>query len=111
VAIGVGVLHVKVQTIDMANSPVTLTLVPGTPTGTLLTGNILYVDANSGDTENLLLPPEGDSTGIFLVIQNTGGETINVQNDAGGAVLTCATAECAYCVCDGTTWMGFVGVV
>jgi hypothetical protein len=103
------VVKFGVQTIDMADSPVTLTLVPGTPAGTLLTGNILYVDAN-GNTENLLLPHEADCTGLFLVIENTGGETITVQNDAAGAVVTLETANVAYCACDGTSWTGSVGV-
>ena len=111
VVISTGVLRFGVQTIDMADAAVTLTLVPGTPTGTLLTGNILYVDANSAGTENLLLPPEGDCTGLFLVIENTGGESVIVQNDAGGAVVTLETANQAYCACDGTTWSGTVGVV
>lgn len=110
VVVSGGVLRFSVQTIDMNNDPVTTTLVPGTPTGTLLTGNILYVDANSGATENLLLPPEGDCTGLFLIIENTGGETINVQNDAGGAVVTLETANVALCTCNGTSWDGTVSV-
>uniref|UniRef100_A0A6M3J237 Uncharacterized protein n=1 Tax=viral metagenome TaxID=1070528 RepID=A0A6M3J237_9ZZZZ len=111
VSIGAGTFTVKVQTIDMANAAVSLTMVPGTPTGTLLAGNILYADANSGDTENLLLPHEADCTGMLLTIINTGGETINLQNDAGGALLTIATAETGVIACDGTTWRGYVGVV
>lgn len=110
VTVAGGVFLLPVQTIGMADSAVTTTLVPGTPTGTLLTGNILYVDAASGTTEDLLLPPEGDCTGLFLVIENTGGETINVQNDGGGAVVTLETANVAYVVCDGTTWTGSVAV-
>lgn len=94
----------KVQVIDMADAAVTLTRVPGTPVGTLLTGNILFVDANSSGSENLLLPPEADMTDVLLIINNTGGETINLQNDAGGAVATIATAEDCFAHCDGTTW-------
>lgn len=111
VAIGAGTFRMKVQTMDMADAAKTLTLIPGAPTGVTLTGNILYVDANSGTTENLLLPPETDCTGLVLFIMNTGGETINLQNDAGGALLTIATAEHAIVTCDGTTWWGVVGVV
>lgn len=110
VTIGSGVLLLQTQTIDMSDAALTLTLNPGTPAGTTLSGNILYVDANSAGTENLLLPPEADCTGLLLIIENTGGETINVQNDAGGAVVTLETANVAYCVCDGTTWTGSVGV-
>uniref|UniRef100_A0A6H1ZI89 Uncharacterized protein n=1 Tax=viral metagenome TaxID=1070528 RepID=A0A6H1ZI89_9ZZZZ len=110
IVIGAGVVKFKRQTIDMANSAVTLTLVPGTPTGTLLTGNILAVDANSGATEDLLLPPEADCDGLMLIINNTGGESIMIQDDAGGALLTLETANTAYLACDGTTWRGTVGV-
>lgn len=110
VTVAGGVLLLAVQTIDMLNTNVTMTLVPGTPTGTLLTGNILYVDATSGGTENLLLPPEGDCTGLFLVIENTGGESIIVQSDSGGAVVTLETLNVAYVACDGTTWTGSVAV-
>jgi len=110
VAIGAGLLTLQVQTIAMGDNAVTLTLNPGTPTGTLLTGNILYVDAESSGTENLLLPHEAECTGLFLIIENTGGETINVQDDAGGAVVTLETANQALCTCDGTTWDGIVGV-
>jgi hypothetical protein len=111
VVIGAGMFVQVVQTIDMADAAVQMTAAPGLPTGTLLTGNILYVDANSASTENLLLPYEADCTGMMLMIINTGGETINLQNDAGGALLTIATAETAMVACDGTTWRGFVGVV
>ncbi len=110
VTVAGGVFLLPVQTIDMLNATVTMTLVPGTPTGTLLTGNILYVDATSGATEDLLLPPEADCTGLFLVIENTGGESIIIQNDAAGAVVTLETANVAYVVCDGTTWTGSVAV-
>ena len=110
VTIAGGVLFLPVQTIDMANVTVTLTLVPGTPTGTLLTGNILYVDANGGGTENLLLPPEADCTGLFLVIENTGGESIQTQNDAAGGIVIIETANVGYLTCDGTTWTGSVAV-
>ena len=94
----------------MNNVAVTLTLNPGTPTGTLLTGNILYVDAESDTNENLLLPHEAECTGLFLIIENTGGETINVQDDGGGAVVTLETANQALCTCNGTSWDGIVGV-
>ena len=111
VAIGAGVLYLKRQTIDMADAEVILTLVPGTPTGTLMTGNLLMVDANSLSLEVLRLPHEADCDGIFVVVQNTGGETITLSNDAAGALLTIATGEVAYATCDGTTWRGSVGVV
>jgi len=91
------------QTIDMSDAAVTLTRVPGTPTGTLLTGNWLLVDPNGND-ENLLMPPEADMEDTMLFIKNTGGEHIAVQNDAGGAIGTIEDAEAALLHCDGTNW-------
>lgn len=93
------------QVIDMADAAVTLTRVPGTPTGTTLSGNVLFVDPNSMQaSENLLLPHEADMSGALLIIKNTGGENIALQNDAGGAVGTIEDAEAAIVHCDGTTW-------
>ena len=105
-----GITKRSVQTIDMGDGPVTLTLIPGTPVGTLMTSDVLYVDANSAGTENLLLPPEADWIGGILVIVNTCGETINIQNDAAGAILTLETANTAIVTNDGTTLRGVVGV-
>ena len=103
-------LKLNVQTIAMDNAAVTL-FVPGeSSTGTQLTANILYVDAESSGSENLDLPAEADCDGVFLLVVNTGGETINIRNDAAGAVLTLETANMAVVVCDGTTWRGIVGV-
>lgn len=90
------------QTIDMADAEVALTI----PT---LTSNVLYVDANSGATEDLLLPPEAQSDGLFLFIANTGGEAIVVKDDGDATTVgTIATAEVGYFFCDGTTWRGGV---
>ena len=110
VDIAAGLLHIGVQTIDMADTTVVTTLVPGTPAGTLITGNILYVDANGAGAEILNLPHEADGDGVLLVVVNTGGESITIQNDAGGAVLTLETLNTAFLVCDGTTWRGAVCV-
>jgi hypothetical protein len=90
----------------MADAGVTLTLVPGTPTGTLMTSNVLSVDANSAGTEILLLPPEADFVGLLL-LRNTGGESIVVKEDAGVTTIdTIATAEFGIFFCDGTAWQG-----
>lgn len=95
------------QTIDMDNSQVALTRVPGTPSGTEVTSNVLYVDANSGDTEDLLLPPEADCNGLTLVIVNTGGEDIIVKEDGDSTTIcTISTNEIGLVTCDGTTWRG-----
>ncbi len=108
--IGAGIFGFQVQTIGMSGGNITLTMVPGTPTGTLMTGNILYADAEGG-TPNLLLPHEADCAGMVLWVMNTGGETIELQNDAGGGVLQIATAENGCVTCDGTTWFGWTGVL
>jgi hypothetical protein len=93
------------QVIDMNDAAVTLTRVAGAPTGTMLASNVLRVDPNSGQaSENLLLPPEADCAGLFLMIVNTGGEAIALQNDAGGALLTIPTACSVLVFCDGTAW-------
>jgi hypothetical protein len=107
VQVGAGLFHyAAAQVIDMADAAVTLTLNPGTPAGTTLTSNVLRVDANSGATENLLLPPEADCAGVMLLIVNTGGESIVVQNDAGSTIDTVATSEFGLFFCDGTAWSG-----
>lgn len=107
VNVAAGVFKMGVQTILMNNATVVLTLVPGTPAGVLMTGNFLKVDPEGG-TEILKLPPEADCAGVALFITNIGGETITLQDDGGGALLTIATAKHATAFCDGTTWEGLV---
>lgn len=98
-------------TIDMADAALTLTRQTGVPAGTELKVSMLYVDPNSsGASENLLLPPEGDSTDLRIYIVNTGGESIAVQNDAGGAIVTIETGLSAVLFCDGTTWRALTGL-
>ncbi len=105
VAVSGGMFHWNTaQVIAMNDAAVTLTLVPGTPSGTLMTSNILRVDPE-GNTEILTLPPEADFIGM-LVIVNTGGESITVNNDAAGTIDTVATTEFGMFFCDGTTWSG-----
>lgn len=95
------------QTIDMSDAQVALTLVPGTPSGTTLTSNVLYVDANSGATEDLLLPPEADCNGLMLYLYNTGGESIVVKEDGDSTTIaTVTTGAVGIFACDGTTWSG-----
>ncbi len=98
-------LPFEAQTIDMSDAAVTLTKVPGTPSGTLLYGNWLLVDPNSsGAAEVLKMPPEADCANEIYVIKNTGGEHITLQNDAAGAIGTIEDAEAAILHCDGTSW-------
>lgn len=78
---------------------------------TLLDGNLLLVDPNSsGASENLLLPPEGECEGLVLFIFNTGGESIAIQNDAGGAIVTLETGLAAILSCEDTTWRALTGL-
>lgn len=100
------------QTIDMADAA--LAIVHGTAGAgeVKLTGNLLFVDPNSGGaSEDLTLPPEATSSGLLLFIFNTGGEGIVVKDDGGGTVITLDTAQHGVVACDGTSWIGFMGGV
>ena len=101
------------QTIDMNDATVSLTMDVSTGAGTAVTSNVLMVDPNSmGASETLELPYEADCAGLVLYIMNTGGEGIDVTNDAGSNIgsgaVNIATAECGLFACDGTTWYGGV---
>lgn len=112
VKVNTGLVHfANAQVIDMADAQVALTLNPGTPTGTLLTSNVLFVDPNSaGANEDLLLPPEADCNGLVLFIFNTGGEGILVKEDGDSSTIaTLLTAEHCIVGCNGTAWRGMVG--
>jgi hypothetical protein len=110
VVIGAGMFaHVSPQAIDLGASTVALTLVPGTPVGTLVTSNILYLDAGGG-AATVKLPPEADADGMVIYIVNTSdnAEAITVQNDAAGnpanGALSIAQNKSATLACDGTSW-------
>lgn len=97
------------QTIDMADAQVALVYGTAGAGEVKITGQLLLVDANSGTTEDLLLPPEATSTGVFLLICNTGGEDIVVKEDSDTTTIcTISTTESAVVACDGTTWRGGV---
>lgn len=109
--IAAGNLHfTNAQTLDMSDAQVALTLVPGTPTGTLITSNVMYIDPNSaGGTEDLLLPPEADANGLTLYIANTAGgaEDIVVKEDGDSTtIMTISQDQIGIAFCDGTTWRG-----
>ncbi|KKK53579.1 hypothetical protein LCGC14_3093380, partial [marine sediment metagenome] len=105
VTVSTGVLKMSRQTISVGNVDITMTLVPGTPSGTLMTGNVLRVTTTTG-AHFLKLPPEADCDGMFVIINNVGGQTVNVQDDGGGAVDSLATTEFGFFFCDGTEWEG-----
>lgn len=90
------------QTLDMADAQVALVLGTAGAGEVQLTSNVLYADANSGATEDLLLPPEAESQGLVLIINNTGGEDIVVKDDGDAVtVTTLSPAETGIFVCDG----------
>lgn len=103
-------LTLPVQVLDMADAQVKLVNSAEPGAGEVaLTGQILFVDANSSATEDLLLPPEAESTGLVLFFVNTGGEDVVVKEDSDTTtILTLSTTECAFAVCDGTSWKGGV---
>ncbi len=97
------------QTIDMQDAQVALVYGTAGAGEVKVTSNLLLVDANSGTTEDLLLPPEATSTGVIFFICNTGGEDIVVKEDSDTTTIcTISTAESAFVACDGTTWRGGV---
>ena len=101
-------MRTNVVTVDMNDLAHALVLGTAGAAETQLTGNMAFVDAN-GNTEILTLPAEATSAGLWIMIANTGGETITVNDDAAATVCTIATVEHALVMCDGTTWYGFVG--
>lgn len=99
-----------VQTIDMADAAVALVYGTAGVGEVKLTGQVLFVDPNSGGaSEVLTLPPEATSVGVVLDIFNSGGEGIAVEDDAAGAVVTIPTGKAARVACDGTTWRALLG--
>ena len=106
-------LALKNQAIDMSDAAHTL-IVTGTAASaqTLAASNVLVVDPNSsGSTEDLTLPAEGSSSGLFFLILNSGGEGIVVKENGGSTIITLDTAQHGIVFCDGTTWRGFIGGV
>ena len=98
-----------VQVIDMADAQVALVYGAAGAGQVKITSEVLIVDANSGATEDLLLPAEATSFGRVLFVANSGGEDIVVKEDSDTTTIaTVSTTECAFFVCDGTTWRGGV---
>lgn len=95
------------QTIAMNDATVTLSM---DATNTQLTSSVLLVDPeSSGASEALKLPAEADCPGLFLIIQNTGGEAIALQDDAAGAIVTIPAGAVALVVNKSSSgWIGAV---
>jgi hypothetical protein len=101
-----------VMTIDMADAAHAIVQAAAGAGQTLLVGNCLFVDPNSGQaTEDLTLPAEATSTGLVLHVFNTGGEGIVIKDDGGSTIVTLDTAQHATIACNGTVWKGFIGGV
>ena len=95
-------LHTSPQAINLGGGTVAVTLVPGTPAGTLLTSNILIIDGGNAGT--IKMPPEANCDGAVFFIRNSGSDTVTVQNDAAGAITAYATTKAGIITCDGTNW-------
>lgn len=102
----------QITTVSMNDATHTLVLGTAGAAETKLVGNVVFADPESGGaSENLVLPAEASSTGMVLVICNTGGEGIVVQDDTPATVITLDTAQAGIVACDGTTWRGFMGAI
>ena len=96
------------QTLDLAAAEGVLTLVPGTPVGTTVVSNVLFIDPG-GATVDLLLPPEADANGLILHIANTAdaAEDLVVKDDGDATtIITISQNEVGIVFCDGITWRG-----
>jgi len=103
-------LRLGVQVIDMANAQVALVTKQTSTSGELqLNGQILVLDAGGGAQE-LLLPPESDSKGLFLIVTNNGDESIAIKEDGDSIpISTIVTGEHALLWCDGSATNTFGG--
>lgn len=95
-------------TLDMGGATHTLVLGTAGAAQTKLAGNLVFADAGGGAAD-LVLPAEASCAGLWLLILNTGGETITVENDAAGAVVAIPTAKSGMVACNGTSWVGLLG--
>jgi hypothetical protein len=96
--------------VDMADAALTLIYGTAGAAQAKVTSNILLVDPNSGGASEILtLPPVATSTGVELMIINTGGEGIVIKDVAANTIITLDTAQHGKVVCDGTNWYGFMG--
>ena len=94
---------------DIGMGGVTHTLVLGTAIAdqTKIIAPILNVDAEGG-APALIFPAESAITDLTALVINTGGETINIQNDTPATILALATGNAAIISCDGTTLRGYL---
>ena len=93
----------RTQQVDMANATLALVTTAAGTGEAQVSAMVLEVDPNGG-ANNLKLPPEESSAGVFLLIRNSAdaAETITVQTDAGVALspaLTIAQNKAALVAC------------
>ena len=101
-----------VTTIDMNDTGHAIVLSGAGAAETNLTGNVVFCDPNSGGASEILtLPAEAVSAGLVILIANTGGEGIVVNDDGAATIITLDTAQHGIVACDGTSWKGFIGGV
>ena len=104
-------LAMKFESIDMENAAHALITTGTAGAGqTKITSNILIVDANGG-AQDLTLPAEAVCPGVFLLILNSGGETIVVKDDGTATIITLDTVQHGILFCDGAAWRGFMGAI
>ena len=101
----------QITTVDMADAIHTLVLGAAAANQTKLVGNIVYCDPNMAapGSEQLVLPPEADMTGVTLYIANTAGaaEDILVRDSANlNTICTISQDETAIVFCNGVVYRG-----
>lgn len=104
----------SVTTVAMADAAHALVLAPliAGAAQTLLTGNVVFCDPDSGQASEILtLPAVASSSGLWILILNTGGEGIVVKDVAANTIITLDTAQHGIVACNGTSWIGFMGAV
>ena len=79
-------------------------LMTGTKTLLPQDAQVQMLDPNGGN--DLMLPVEEASQGLFFIVKNTTGaaENIVVKEDGGGAKETLGSGKWGIFVCNGTSW-------
>jgi len=99
----VGLTGTVAAPINMADAAHTLVLGTAGAAQTTLTGQVIFVDANSAGTENLVLPAAADLPGVLLFVKNVGGEGITINTN----VATLDAGQGCIVISDGTAWAAF----
>lgn len=75
------------------------------------TDNIIQFLDNGAAVRTVTLPAEADSEGLMFMVANSGGgaNAITVEDDGSNTILSLLENEMGLAICDGTTWIGFLG--